>query len=200
MVVGALLALTQTDVKRMFAYSSIAHAGFILTGVIAYNAQGLAGTMFYLLTYGFATIGAFAIVSLVRDGEGEATHLSQWRGLGKRSPAMAAAFTLFLLALAGIPLTSGFMGKYAVFLAAVDGGATPVVIVRLGRQCRRCVLLRTHHRADVLAGPGPGRPHRRRTEPARQRRASRSAVAVTVVLGVWPQSVARPRAQAGLPA
>src|SRR3954467_5005526 len=131
MVVGSLLALTQTDVKRMLAYSSIAHAGFILTGVIAFNPDGLAGTMFYLLTYGFSTVGAFAIVSLVRDSEGEATHLSQWRGLGKRSPAMAGAFTLFLLGLAGIPLTSGFMGKYAVFLAAIDGGATPVVIVGL---------------------------------------------------------------------
>ena len=83
MVVGSLLALTQTDVKRMLAYSSIAHAGFILTGVIAFNPDGLAGTMFYLLTYGFSTVGAFAIVSLVRDAEGEATHLSQWRGLGQ---------------------------------------------------------------------------------------------------------------------
>ena len=85
--------------------------------------------MFYLLAYGFMTIGAFAIVTLVRDADGEATHLSQWAGLGRRSPLVAGVFTLFLLAFAGIPLTSGFTSKFAVFSAAVEGGATPLVIV-----------------------------------------------------------------------
>ena len=79
--------------------------------------------------YGFATIGAFAIVTLVRDATGEATHLSSWAGLGKKSPLVASAFALFLLAFAGIPLTSGFTGKFAVFTAGIAGGATPVVIV-----------------------------------------------------------------------
>jgi NADH-quinone oxidoreductase subunit N len=129
MVIGAVLAITQTDVKRMLAYSSIAHAGFILVGVTATNAQGLAGSMFYLLTYGFTTIGAFAVVGLVRDGSGEATHLSQWAGLGKRSPFLAGTFAFFLLALAGIPLTSGFMAKFYVFQAAVAGGAAGLVVV-----------------------------------------------------------------------
>ena len=131
MVVGSVLALTQTDIKRMLAYSSIAHAGFLTTGVLAYNRDGLAGTMFYLVTYGFATVAAFAIVSLVRDPYGEATHLSQWRGLGRRSPVLAVAFTFLLLAFAGIPMTSGFMGKFAVFKAAINGGAVPVVVVAL---------------------------------------------------------------------
>jgi NADH-quinone oxidoreductase subunit N len=129
MILGAVLAITQTDVKRMLAYSSIAHAGFILVGFVATNAQGLAGTMFYLLTYGFTTIGAFAVVGLVRDGTGEATHLSQWAGLGKRSPFLAGTFAFFLLALAGIPLTSGFMAKFYVFQAAVNGGASGLVVV-----------------------------------------------------------------------
>ncbi len=129
MVVGAVLAITQQDIKRMLAYSSIAHAGFILVGFTATNAQGLAGTMFYLLTYGFTTIGAFAIVGLVRDGNGEATHLSQWAGLGRRAPFQAAAFAFFLLALAGIPLTSGFMAKFYVFQAAINGGAAGLVVV-----------------------------------------------------------------------
>jgi NADH-quinone oxidoreductase subunit N len=129
MVVGSVLAITQTDVKRMLAYSSIAHAGFLLTGVIATSEAGLSGTLFYLLVYGFAALGAFAVVTLVRDAEGEATHLSRWRGLGQRSPLVAGIFALFLLAMAGIPLTSGFMGKYAVFSAAIAGGATPVVVV-----------------------------------------------------------------------
>lgn len=82
MVVGAVLAVTQQDVKRLLAYSSIAHAGFILTGVIATNKQGLSSVLFYLLSYSFVTLGAFAVVTLVRDSKGEATHLSSWAGLG----------------------------------------------------------------------------------------------------------------------
>jgi NADH-quinone oxidoreductase subunit N len=129
MVIGSLLAVTQTDMKRMLAFSSVAHTGFILLGVISTSAAGLSSTLFYLLAYGFTSVGVFAIVGLVRDASGEATHLSQWAGLGKKSPWMASIFALFLLALAGIPLTSGFTGKFAVFTAAIDGGATPLVIV-----------------------------------------------------------------------
>jgi NADH-quinone oxidoreductase subunit N len=129
MVGGAVLAVTQTDVKRMLAYSAIAHTGFILVGVIALNRDGLSGTMFYLLTYGFTTIASFAVVGLVRDSSGEATHLAQWAGLGKRSPLVAGVFALLLFALAGIPLTSGFMAKFAVFKAGIEGGATALVVV-----------------------------------------------------------------------
>ncbi|MDQ3503338.1 MAG: NADH-quinone oxidoreductase subunit NuoN, partial [Actinomycetota bacterium] len=129
MVVGAVLAVTQTDVKRMLAYSSIAHTGFILVGVIALSPQGLSGTLFYLLAYGFTTLASFAVVTLVRDSSGEATHLSQWAGLGRKSPLVAGTFAFFLAALAGIPLTSGFMAKFAVFAAGVEGGATALVIV-----------------------------------------------------------------------
>jgi proton-translocating NADH-quinone oxidoreductase chain N len=129
MVVGAVIAITQTDVKRLLAYSSIAHAGFVLTGVVAATASGLSGSLFYLAVYGFTTIGAFAVVTLVRDPTGEAAHLSSWAGLGKRSPLVAGIFAFFLLAFAGIPLTSGFTGKFAVFQAAIAGGALPLVIV-----------------------------------------------------------------------
>jgi NADH-quinone oxidoreductase subunit N len=134
MVVGAVLGLTQTDLKRMLAYSSIAHAGFLLTGVIGLGAgggSGLAATMFYLLTYGLTTLGAFAVLTLIRDGDGEATHLSQWAGLASRSPLTAAVMTLFLLALAGIPLTAGFTAKFAVFRAAIEQGAWPLALVAL---------------------------------------------------------------------
>ena len=79
--------------------------------------------------YGFTTIGAFAVVTLVRDETGEAAHLRRWAGLGKRSPLIAGIFAFFLLAFAGIPLTSGFTGKFAVFQAAIAGGALPLVIV-----------------------------------------------------------------------
>ena len=129
MVVGAVLGLTQTDLKRMLAYSSIAHAGFLLTGVLGLEGSGLEATMFYLLTYGLTTLGAFAVLTLVRDGDGEAGHLSQWAGLAGRSPLTAAVMALFLLALAGIPLTAGFTGKFAVFRAAVEEGAWPLVLV-----------------------------------------------------------------------
>ncbi len=129
MVVGAIIAITQRDVKRLLAYSSIAHAGFILTAVIAASAAGLSGSLFYLATYGITTIGAFAVITLVRDPGGEANHLSRWAGLGKRSPLVAGIFALFLLGFAGIPLTSGFTGKFAVFQAAIGGGALPLVVV-----------------------------------------------------------------------
>lgn len=130
MLVGTVVAIVQTDVKRMLAYSSIAHAGFILVGVVSLTSSGISGVLVYLLAYGLATIGAFAVVSLVREADAaggdavvaEATHLSQWAGLGRRSPLLAGAFTLFLLSFAGIPLTAGFTGKFAVFTAAVDGG------------------------------------------------------------------------------
>ncbi|MFF2526448.1 NADH-quinone oxidoreductase subunit NuoN [Streptomyces liangshanensis] len=129
MLGGAVVAITQTDIKRLLAYSSIAHAGFILAGVIATTPDGISSVLFYLLAYSFVTIGAFAVVTLVRDAGGEATHLSKWAGLGRRSPLVAAFFALFLLAFAGIPLTSGFSGKFAVFRAAAEGGAGALVVV-----------------------------------------------------------------------
>ncbi len=129
MLVGAIIAVTQTDVKRLLAYSSIAHAGFMLTAVIATSAAGLAGALFYLASYGLTTVGAFGVITLVRDPGGEAGHISRWAGLGRRSPLIAGIFALFLLAFAGIPLTSGFTGKFAVFQAAIAAGDTPLVIV-----------------------------------------------------------------------
>jgi NADH-quinone oxidoreductase subunit N len=135
MVVGAVLGLTQTDLKRLLAYSSIAHAGFLLTGVMAIgpdsSESAVSSTMFYLLVYGITTIGSFAVLTLVRQGDVEATHLSQWAGLASRSPVVAAVMTLFLLALAGIPLTAGFTAKFAVFRAAIEAGAWPLVVVAL---------------------------------------------------------------------
>ena len=132
MVVGAVLSVTQTDVKRLLAYSSIAHAGFILVGVLAFDRAGVSGVMFYLVCYGLTTIAAFAIVGLVRDGGSEATHLSQWAGLGKRHPLTAGTFAFLLLAFAGIPLTSGFTAKFAVFEPALRSGGMGTVMVVIG--------------------------------------------------------------------
>ncbi len=115
----------------MLAYSAIAHAGFLLTGLAAANSDGLRGSLFYLVAYGFTTIAAFGLITMVRTADGEASDLSQWQGLGRRSPVLAGIFAFLLLALAGIPLTSGFTGKFAVFQAAVAGNATPLVVVAL---------------------------------------------------------------------
>jgi NADH-quinone oxidoreductase subunit N len=128
MVFGSVVAITQRDVKRMLAYSSIAHAGFLLAGVIALSKSGLEASIFYLFAYGVATVGAFGIVTLVRDSSGEVGDLNRWSGLGKRSPLLASTFALFLLAFAGIPLTSGFIGKFSIFSAAYESGSTSILI------------------------------------------------------------------------
>jgi NADH-quinone oxidoreductase subunit N len=133
MLVGAVLAVTQTDIKRLLAYSSIANAGYLLVGVIAFNQQGLQTSMFYLVAYGFTIIAAFAVVTLVRDEDGEATHLSRWAGLARRSPLLGGVFTFLLLAFAGIPLTSGFTSKFGVFAAALgNGGGWQIAAVIAG--------------------------------------------------------------------
>jgi NADH-quinone oxidoreductase subunit N len=188
MIVGTLFAVTQTDVKRMLAYSSVAHAGFILVGVVALNRSGLSGSLFYLLAYGMTTIGAFGLLTLVRDPDGEATHLSRWTGLGRRSPLVAGVFALFLLALAGIPLTSGFTGKFAVFSAAVDGGATPLVVVGAITSAMAAffyvrvivMMFFAEPLADgpIVVAPGMG-----------TAAALAVSAAVTVALGVFPQPV-----------
>lgn len=132
MVVGAVLSVTQTDMKRLLAYSSIAHAGFILVGVLAFSTEGLRGVMFYLLAYGLTTIAAFAVVTMVRQHGSEATQISQWAGLGQRHPIVAGVFGFLLLAFAGIPLTSGFTAKFAAFAPAVQSGTMGTVLVVIG--------------------------------------------------------------------
>ncbi len=135
MLLGSLVSIAQTDVKRMLAYSSVAHAGFLLVAVAgAYVAvdgriTSVSSVLFYLTVYGVASIGAFAIVTLIRDAGGEATHLSRWAGLGQTSPFLAGSFALFMLSFAGIPLTAGFIGKWAVFSAAWSGGYWPLVVI-----------------------------------------------------------------------
>jgi len=188
MVGGAVLAVTQTDVKRMLAYSAVAHTGFLLVGVVAVTKDGLSSTLFYLATYGFTTIAAFATVTLVRDSAGEATHLAQWAGLGRRSPLVAGVFALLLFALAGIPLTSGFMAKFAVFTAGVDGGATGLVVVGVVASAvtaffyaRVVVLMFFQDPAED--GPTVAVPS------AATALAIAVGLAVTVVLGILPQPV-----------
>lgn len=129
MALGSLVAIAQRDVKRMLAFSSIAHAGFLLLGVYALSQSGLRASIFYLATYGITTIGAFALVTLIRDANGEVTDLNRWAGLAKRSPLIASLFAAYLLGFAGIPLTSGFIGKFSIFSAAYEAGGSVLVIV-----------------------------------------------------------------------
>ncbi|MCZ2263887.1 MULTISPECIES: NADH-quinone oxidoreductase subunit NuoN [unclassified Isoptericola] len=150
MLIGTVVGAVQTDVKRLLAYSAIAHAGFLLVGVVGMDEAGSRAVLFYLLAYGLASVGAFAVVTLVRertvsgddtgDGAtgtvpddgvvlGEATRLAQWAGLGRKAPWLTAAFSLFLLSMAGIPLTAGFVAKFGVFSAAVEAGAWPLALL-----------------------------------------------------------------------
>ena len=136
MVVGIIGALTQTDIKRLLAYSSIAHAGFILVAIVGATqvvpaGQGTSASaiMFYLAAYGFATVGAFALVTMVRNAAGEENTIAGWSGLAAKNPWVAGLFSLFMLSFAGIPLTGGFIGKWAVFTAAWRGGYWWLVVV-----------------------------------------------------------------------
>lgn len=136
MVLGAVAGLTQRDVKRMLAYSSIAHAGFLLTAVVGANQtdvgrtpSSVASILFYMIAYGFATIGAFALVTMVRNEAGEDNSFAAWSGLAKKSPWVAGIMTVFLLSFAGIPLTAGFIGKWTVFASAWRGGYGWLVVV-----------------------------------------------------------------------
>lgn len=138
MFIGAVVALSQTDVKRLLAYSSIVHAGFLLVPLTGHitetnGATALSGSvssiLFYLAAYGFATLGAFAIITMVRRSGGEATSLAAWAGLGRTNPVLTACMTLFMLSFAGIPLTGGFIGKLQIFLAGWAGGYQWLVLV-----------------------------------------------------------------------
>jgi len=122
MTVGNLGALSQRNIKRMLAYSSVAHAGYVLVALVAANERGIAGGVFYLLAYTFMNIGAFAvIVALGRKGD-ENLEISGYAGVGFRHPGIGLAMTLFMVSLAGLPPTAGFFGKFQIFSAAVEAG------------------------------------------------------------------------------
>jgi NADH-quinone oxidoreductase subunit N len=122
MVLGNLVAIAQSSVKRLLAYSAIAHAGYMLLGVLAHDEQAIASVVYYAATYGLATIGAFGVVALVEDGAGD-DKLASFVGFRKRAPVAAFAMMIFLLSLAGIPPLAGFFGKFYLFTAALKTGS-----------------------------------------------------------------------------
>jgi len=117
---GNLAALTQTNLKRLLAYSSISHVGYILLGLVAGNATGLTGMIYYLIAYGFMTMGAFAVVIVMRQRGIIGDNLDDLDGLYQRNPAAALLLLIFMLSLAGIPPTAGFVGKYFIFQALIE--------------------------------------------------------------------------------
>jgi NADH-quinone oxidoreductase subunit N len=193
LLVGSVVALVQLDVKRMLAYSSISHAGYVLIGVQADTGQGVSSALFYLLTYTFMVVGTFAVVTVV-GRKGDRRHsLDDYRGLGSRAPLLAGAMTFLLLAQAGIPLTSGFVAKFTVFAASVDAreyGLTLVgvitTVIAAFFYLRLIVVMYMSDppegEADVAEGPGR-RPFE--LDPATAL-ALGVAVAATVVMGVLP--------------
>lgn len=132
MTIANLVALAQQNVKRLLAFSSISHAGYLLIAVVCDRIAGVQAIAFYLIAYGFMTVGAFAVAAAVGRGDAQREtgyDLASWRGLASRRPWLAAAMTVFLLSMAGIPLTGGFLGKYLIFLAAVESKLYVLAIV-----------------------------------------------------------------------
>jgi len=195
LIVGAVLAVVQTDVKRMLAYSSINHAGFILVGVQAASAAGVSAALFYLAAYTFMVGGAFGVVTIVgRRGDGHHS-LSDYQGLSRREPLLALAFALFLLAQAGVPLTSGFLSKFYVIDAAVEARSFWLALVAMlsavisAYLYLRIVLAMYTGPDDEEAEPEP-RPARLRV-PAAAAIALIVAVVATVGIGLVPDPLTK---------
>ncbi len=190
-VLGSILAVVQTDVKRMMAYSSISHAGFIMLGLEAAghagDTEGVPGSLFYLLAYAFITIGTFAVVTAV-GGRGDAAHaLDDYRGLARRNPVLALAFTLFLLAQAGVPFTSGFVAKFGVIAAAVSSKSYAIAIIAmLSAVIAAFFYLRVIVRM-YMDEPAEGTGTTAVAVPAPITVVIAIAAAVTLLLGVLPQ-------------
>src|SRR5688500_5597012 len=127
--VGAALGVVQTNIKRMLAYSSIAHAGYLLLGIIAANDAGKAAVLFYLMTYAVSNLGALGIVALLSTAENQHDELRDFAGLWKSRPGLAGLMTVFLLSLGGFPPLAGFIGKWYIFSAAVQQGHFALAII-----------------------------------------------------------------------
>jgi NADH-quinone oxidoreductase subunit N len=197
MIVGNFAAIRQSNIKRLLAYSSIAHAGYVLVAVTAHTDVGSAAAMFYLAAYAFTNFGAFAVVAHV-SGKGEKyTKVDDFKGLAQRQPAMAAMLTIFLLSLIGVPLTGGFFGKFYIFKAALEAHLVWLTVLGLLNSAvaayyylRVLVVMYMHdpdESQDVLPAPGAG-----------------TSIAVfgsaigTLVLGIFPSFVLDFAVKAGL--
>ena len=203
MIVGAVVGVVQSNVKRMLAYSSIAHAGYILVGVVATmrsSADAQGSVMFYLLAYTVSTAGAFGSLILCGSRGAEAVSYEDLAGIGKRHPAAALAFSIFLFSLTGVPPTAGFFGKLYIVKAAIGAELYPLAIILLlnsviGAYYYLRVLVYMYMRE-----PAPGAPV------ARPMRSGYVATALVVsalgvfLLGIWPTTSLEWAVQAALAA
>lgn len=196
MAVGTVVGVVQKDVKRMLAYSAIAHAGYMLIGVVTLDEVSVSALLFYCLAYGVSTVGAFGVISLVRSGRGgavggEANDLEAFAGLGRRSPWLAGAMTVFLLSFAGIPLTAGFIAKFELFVAGVHGGDTWLVLAAVASSAITAFFYMRLVVLMFFREPGTGEDDR--VVVVQSMGPSGAAIAVaalaTTVMGVLPQGV-----------
>ncbi len=178
MVVGNLMAITQVSIKRLLAYSGIAQAGYVLIGVIAGGASGLAAVLFYLFIYMFMNFGAFAVVTLLAGADGDRDRLSDLEGLSRRNPVMAVLMTVFMLSLAGFPPFVGFFGKLFLFTAGVSAGYTWLVVLAVLMS-----VVSVYYYVRVLI---PVWSTSMRTDPVRSSISSTLAIVVSGILSVLP--------------
>jgi NADH-quinone oxidoreductase subunit N len=187
MVLGTVVAVAQTNLKRMLAYSSIAHAGYILIGLVAANEVGKSAILFYLLSYGVVNLGAFAVIALLGTRDHANDDLAGYAGLSNRHPVLAAVMAIFLLSLGGLPPTAGFVGKWYIFSAAVRSGDYALAIigvltsvVSIFFYLRVIVMM---YMADPVDVPAPAAPSRAAVF------ALALSVAVTFYLGILPGGI-----------
>jgi NADH-quinone oxidoreductase subunit N len=188
MIIGNFCAITQRNIKRLLAYSSIAHAGYVMVAVSAASSAGVRAVMFYLAAYAFMNLGAFAVVIWFARGSERFLEVNQFAGLSKRQPAVAALFTIFLLSLIGIPLTGGFFGKFYIFQAAVESGLYSLTILGLLNSAvaayyyLRILVVMYFHEPDAHAEPLPD-------VPAGIRATLWISATATILLGVYPSLI-----------
>ena len=185
LAVGSLMAIVQTDVKRILAYSSISHAGFILVGVQAATHDGVASVLFYLAAYAAMATGSFAVVTVVSGPGDEGTALDNLRGLAARRPLLAAGFTVLLLSQAGIPFTAGFWAKFEVITAAVDARSFWLAVIAMLAAVVAAFLYLRIVVAMFLDAPDPDAP--RLHIPRGPALAITIVVLFTLAFGIYPE-------------
>ena len=185
MLLGTIVGVAQSNVKRMLAYSSIAHAGYLLVGLIAANAAGKAAILFYLVAYGVTNLGAFGVLAALSSADRPHDEVRDFAGLWQERPGLAALLTVFLLSLGGFPPTVGFMAKWYIFNAAAAEGPVRAGHPRRAHQRDLRVLLPPHRRDDVHDGRARARPSSGRLR-GRRWPACSSPSLLVFYLGVMP--------------
>lgn len=182
MLVGSLCALPQENLKRLLAYSSVVHMGYLLTALLPGSPDGFSAVVFYLTVYSAASLGAFAIITSLSGSHGEPQELAAWRGLGYRYPVRGAVLSTCLLSLAGMPLTGGFIGKLVLFHAAIKGGFTGLAVVAI----LASLISFAYYLRVVLVLYGSEEPQELHAGTALEHAVLLVCVSVVLLLGIYP--------------